>query len=64
MKIPKNECFCQFVLLWLYKGVFLKAYCEKTVKDINMGFFVIAEGQVKVHGDALKMSLTCIGADR
>ena len=40
-----------------------KAYCEKTVKDIDMGGFAIGKGQAKVQGKTFKMGLTCLRAD-
>ena len=51
------------VIMALYRAS-SKAYCEKTVKDIDMGFFAIGKGRAKVQGEIFKMSLTCLQADR
>ena len=51
------------VIMALYRAS-SKAYCEKTVKDIDIGFFAIGKGRAKVQGETLKMGLTCLQADR
>ena len=47
------------VIMALYRAS-SKAYRQKIVKDIDMGFSAIDKGRAKVQGKTFKMGLTCL----